>query len=231
MEANKKSLLIALVLGDGSLIEQKKYKPESKRNVVLEIQHGYKQEEYIKWKAELCRKATGTLCNVKRKEYKNKIINGIKLEDSYGFRFCSGHRYFKVLRKWLYPNNKKTFSIKYLKYLNALGIAIWYFDDGSTYINKSRKFNKFQGSCEFSLYCCKEEAEEVIKYFKLYWNLNFYLHKRKENQYNIRCYNEEAIKFINIIKPYAIKNMLYKVTIPECYVQEREASQVDDEVL
>lgn len=48
MEANKKSLLIALVLGDGSLIEQKKYKPESKRNVVLEIQHGYKQEEYIK---------------------------------------------------------------------------------------------------------------------------------------------------------------------------------------
>lgn len=47
MELKVKSLLIALVLGDGSLVEQKKYKPEDKRNVVLEIQHSYKQEAYI----------------------------------------------------------------------------------------------------------------------------------------------------------------------------------------
>jgi hypothetical protein len=48
MELRKKSLLIALTLGDGSLIEQKKFKPQSKRNVVLEVQHGYKQLEYLK---------------------------------------------------------------------------------------------------------------------------------------------------------------------------------------
>ena len=224
MELRKKSLLIALTLGDGSLIEQKKFKPQSKRNVVLEVQHGYKQLEYLKWKADLCRKVTGTLCNIKKKIYKNKIINGVKREDSYGYKFISGHRYFKVLRKWLYPNNIKQLQKKYLKYLDLQGIAIWYMDDGSTYIDKRKFYYKFQGSCEFSLCTPKEEAEEVIKYFKEYWDLNFYLHKCKNDQYKIRCYNEEAIKFINMIKPFVPQCMEYKVRIPEEYIHECLAS-------
>lgn len=99
MELKVKSLLIALVLGDGCLMEQKKYKPKNKRNVVLEIQHGYKQEDYLKYKAKICRKLTGSICNIRRIEYKNKVINGIALENSHGFKFTSGHRYYRVLRK------------------------------------------------------------------------------------------------------------------------------------
>lgn len=99
MELSKKSLLIALVLGDGSLIEQKKYKPENKRHVMLEIQHGYKQLEYLEWKADLCRKATGSLCRIRRVEYINKVVNGKRLNDTYGYKFNSGSRYYKVLRK------------------------------------------------------------------------------------------------------------------------------------
>lgn len=99
MELKVKSLLIALVLGDGSLIEHKKYKPKNKRNVVLEIQHGYKQEEYIKYKANICRRLTGTLCKIKKVEYKRTKINGVSIASTYGFKFTSGHRYYKVLRK------------------------------------------------------------------------------------------------------------------------------------
>ena len=226
MDKRKKSILIALAIGDGSLYE--KHKEMKKRVVSLEIQHGYKQKEYIEWKADLCRKATGTLCKINVKEFKGKTINGVTLSDTYGYRFSSVSRYYKVLRKWIYPNNKKKLSIKYLKYLDAMGIAIWYMDDGSTYIDK-RPFKKFQGSCEFSLHSTEEEAKEVITYFKEYWGLDFYLHKRKESQYNVRCYNDTAIKFMDLIRPYVVNCLQYKVTIPECYVHERETCEESHE--
>ena len=225
MELKVKSLLIALVLGDGSLIEQKKYKPKNKRNVVLEIQHGCKQEEYIKYKANICRRLTGTLCKIKKVEYKRTKINGISIGSSYGFKFTSGHRYYKVLRKWLYPNDKKHFRRKYLNYLNAEGIAIWYMDDGCTYIDK-RRWKSFQGSCEFSTHVDKEEAEMLKTYFLEKWNLKFYLHKVKPG-YNIRCYNKEALKFINLIKPFVPDCMAYKVTIPNEFIHELETCQND----
>lgn len=48
MELRKKSTLIALVLGDGSLIKQTKViKGKKYMNVVLDITHSYKQKEYI----------------------------------------------------------------------------------------------------------------------------------------------------------------------------------------
>jgi hypothetical protein len=44
-----------------------------------------------------------------------------------------------VLRKWLYPNNKKKLDSKYIAYLDELGIAIWFMDEGTTYVSKSDK--------------------------------------------------------------------------------------------
>lgn len=44
-------------------------------------------------------------------------------------------------------------------------------------------------------------------------------------------YNKNALKLIEIVSPYIIDSMKYKITIPEKYIQEREASQVDDDVL
>lgn len=56
--------------------------------------------------------------------YKNKIINNKILTDGFGFKFVSGHRYYRVLRKWLYPNDKKKLQKKYLNFLDAQGLAI-----------------------------------------------------------------------------------------------------------
>ena len=221
MELRKKSLLIALTLGSGSLKDRTS---KSNKSIILEVQHNGKRLEYLKWKADLCRKATGTLCNIKSKTYSGEITNDAKLKDACAYKFVSGHRYFNVLKKWLYPNNKKRLQKKYLKYLDLLGVAIWYMDNGTTYINENKHYCKFQGSCEFNLYTYKDEATEVMEYFKETWNLNFYLHKCKNNQYKIRCYNEEAVKFINMIKPFVPECMDYKVKIPEKYVHERLAS-------
>lgn len=111
MELRKKSLLIALTLGGEFLRE---YNSGIKKNVSLEIRSDSQKLEYLEWKANLCRKLTKTACNIKPYFYHKHV----------GYKFSSSHRYFRVLRKWLYSNNIKQFKKKYLKYLDLQGIAI-----------------------------------------------------------------------------------------------------------
>lgn len=100
MELRKKSILIALVLGDGSLIQQKRIvNGKTYKNVTLDITHSYKQKDYIEWKAALCKRLTGRTCKVSSKINKAKPINGKMVPETILYRFSCGHKYFKVLRK------------------------------------------------------------------------------------------------------------------------------------
>lgn len=222
MELRKKSILIALVIGDGCIVEQKRvHKGKTYKYANFEVTHSYKQKEYIEWKASLCRSITGNRCNVREKIVKERVIVEKTTPQLLAYRFTASNKYFRVLRKWLYPQGKKVLSRKYISYLDAQGIAIWYMDDGSTYINKH---GKTCFSCEISTHIPEKDALELINLFKEKWNISFFLHKRAENQYNIRCYTKEAYKFIQLIKPFVPQCMDYKVKIPEYYNQECMAS-------
>ena len=215
MELRKKSILIALCIGDGYITHQKQIKKgRTYQYNYLEISHGQHQGEYIQWKADLCTSITGKKSTVRRKKYKAKKILGIT--------FTNTSPYFRVLRKWLYPNNKKKLSKKMLSYLDEQGLAIWYMDDGSTYVSKTdRTF-----TTEISTHISKEEALELIDLFKEKWNIQFHLHKRKENQYNIRAYSSNALKFIKLIEPFMPDCMAYKLIVPKFYFQECTASHL-----
>lgn len=221
MELRKKSILIALCIGDGYITHQKQIrKGRTYQYNYLEISHGQHQGEYIQWKADLCTSITGRKSTVRRKKYKTKKILGINVEESLGFTNTSP--YFRVLRKWLYPNNKKKLSKKMISYLDEQGLAIWYMDDGSTYVSKTdRTF-----TTEISTHIQKEEALELIDLFKEKWNIQFHLHKRKENQYNIRAYSSNALKFIKLIEPFVPDCMAYKLIVPKFYFQECTASHL-----
>lgn len=80
MDKRKKSLLIALVLGDGHL------NPNS--GVSLEIVHGSNQKFYLDYK----RKLISELLNCKEPNVYYR-----KGSDTY--KICKGHRYFRILRK------------------------------------------------------------------------------------------------------------------------------------
>lgn len=107
-----------------------------------------------------------------------------------------------------------------------MGIAIWYMDDGSTYFDKRRLHcNSFPATCEINTYCHIDEANEIIDYFNEYWGISFHLHKKADNQYCVRCYYENSRKLINLIKPFVVPCMQYKVMIPKESIQECQASQ------
>lgn len=224
MELRKKSILIALCIGDGYITNSKQVK-KGKAYVYnyLEISHGQYQKDYIEWKAKLCQSITGRKCNVREKIQKAKSICGhTETPESIGYRFTCSAPYFRILRKWLYPNNQKKLSKKYISYLDEQGLAIWYMDDGSTYVSKTdRGF-----TAEISTHIPENEALELISLFKEKWNIQFHLHKKKENQYNIRAYSSNALKFIKLIEPFVPDCMAYKLIVPKFYFQECTASHI-----
>ena len=105
MDKRKKALLMGLVLGDGHL--------NSNSGVALEIEHGHKQEFYVKYKVNLIAKL---LNGSPPKIYHNKK------KDTY--KISKGHRYFRIIKNMLYKNKKKRFSKKVLNLLNPEAIAI-----------------------------------------------------------------------------------------------------------
>lgn len=225
MELRKKSILIALCIGDGYITHQKQVKKgKTYQYNYLEISHGQHQKDYIEWKAKLCKSITGRKCDVREKKYKAKSICGNPETAAFiGYTFTCSAPYFRILRKWLYPNNQKKLDKKYISYLDEQGLAIWYMDDGSTYVSKSdRGF-----TVEFSTHIPKSDALELIELFKQKWDIQFYLHKKKENQYNIRAYSNNALKFIKLIEPFVPDCMAYKLIVPKFYFQECTASHLN----
>lgn len=224
MELRKKSILIALCIGDGYITHQKQIKKgKTYQYNYLEISHGQHQKDYIEWKANLCKSITGKKCTVREKIYKKKSICGHKeTPESIGYTFTCSASYFRVLRRWLYPNNQKKLSKKYLSYLDELGLAIWYMDDGSTYVSKKdRGF-----TVEFSTHIPEQDALELIDLFNEKWGISFKLHKKKENQFNIRAYSSNALKFIKLIEAFVPDCMAYKLIVPKFYFQECTASHL-----
>ena len=225
MELRKKSILIALCIGDGYITHSKKtVKGKTYIYNYLEISHGQYQKDYIEWKANLCKSITGKKCKVREKKYKAKSICGhTETPSSVGYTFTCTAPYFRILRKWLYPNNQKKLDKKYISYLDEQGIAIWYMDDGSTYVSKTDK----GFTVEISTHIPENDALQLIDLFNDKWKIKFYLHKKKENQYNIRAYSKNALKFIKLIEPFVPNCMAYKLIVPKFYFQECTASHIN----
>ena len=226
MDKRKKSFLIACVIGDGYI-----YKDKKSKSCTLEIGHSIKQKDYLLYKANLLKKYTGKKCELKYKKLPSRTINKNygPIQESETTRIFVTHKYFRVLKKWLYPNNSKKY-INYIKYLDPLGLAIWYMDDGSTWVEKNRLNGHIM--MEFHTFIPKEDAEFLIKYFIETWDIEFHLHKKTETQYNIRCYRKNSIKLANIIKPFIPDCMWYKISFIEfSYPRAHDILIKDDDIL
>lgn len=197
---NKKSrnLLIALLLGDGTI----------SNNNVFKLSHGEKQKEYLEWKIKLLNKF-----GIKNNGIKEYIsTKGYNAGKKVYYSQLSVIPFIKVLRRVFYKPKKIIGNRKLLNRLDAQGIAIWYMDDG--HINKffkNGKVTKFY--IKIATCLPKKELQIIIDYFKEVWKINFYMfHEgQKQDSYSLCCGTKEGKKFINIISPYIIPSMLYKI--------------------
>lgn len=218
LSKEQKRLLIALLIGDGTISS----------NYVFKLSHSIEQKEYLEWKVNL----------LDRFGIKN---NGIKEYISscgynYGKRVLysqmSLHSTIKALRRSVYIP-KKTFTRKLLNWLDELGLAIWFMDDGFININESeQRHGSIQRNIRISTCVDEQTCNMMINYFKERWNVEFRPFLEKSRLYSLATRtNNDADKFIEIVKPYVeqVPSLLYKtrksLTKEEFIAQQRAGSK------
>lgn len=201
MKQRKKALLIAFVLGDG-YIHIDKRRPKAAK-LALKLCHTVKQREYLEHKVSLLHSVIGgnkpNIIDCTHRFPDGRAYQQVRAEKS--------HKYFRVLRKWMYPNKYDTLL---LKHLTPEAIAIWYMDDGSLIANNRYPDGRCS-SARTNLHICtsKEVAENVCEYFQDYWGIKFTAYKEKQN-FSIRCFHREGKKFHELIHDFIIPSMAYK---------------------
>lgn len=200
---DKKSILIGLCLGDGYIYQGKTIKKSGLRHCGISVKHGKNQKDYCVFKASLLEKCVNTPV----------IVSEFNNSGFIGYKFSKGHKYFRILRKWIYKDNVKTFSTKLLNKLTPASIALWYMDDGGL-STKKRNGTIYTYEIFLNTGKGKEDNQVIIDYFKSKWNIQFHQVKNN-NVYRLRVGIREGGKFLKLILPYIPEGMKYKVTVLE----------------
>ena len=199
---DSRNLMIGALLGDGSISSNNVYK----------IAHCEAQKDYLEWKIKQFNnfgiRNTGIKSYIKTQGYNPGMpVYYMKLYTT---------PFTKVLRRVMYKPKKIIGNRKILNRLNALGVAIWYMDDGHINIRKSKE-GKIHGFYIKIATCLpKQQVQVIIDYFKEAWDIKFYMfHEgRKEDSFSLCCGTKEGLKFIDIVKPYVLQvpSMIHKIT-------------------
>ena len=199
LSKEQKSLLIALLIGDGTISS----------NYVFKLSHSTLQREYLEWKVELLNKYG--IKNNGVKEYISKC--GYNTGKSVLYSQMSLIPTIKALRRSTYTP-KKTITRKLLEWLNPLGLAIWYMDDGCINVNTSKQRSSIQHTIKIATCVDDSTIKTIINYFDEVWGIHFRPFKEGRNTYSIASSSElDCEKFIKIVKPYIeqVPSFLYKI--------------------
>ena len=220
LSKEQKSLLIALLIGDGTISS----------NYVFKLSHSTLQREYLEWKVELLNKYG--IKNNGVKEYISKC--GYNTGKSVLYSQMSLIPTIKALRRSVYTP-KKTITRKLLEWLNPLGLAIWYMDDGCINVNTSKQRSSIQHTIKIATCVDDSTIKTIINYFDEVWDIHFRPFKEGRNTYSIASSSElDCEKFIKIVKPYIeqVPSFLYKIrkdlTKEEFIKLKKSGSEVRD---
>lgn len=220
LSKEQKSLLVALLIGDGTISS----------NYVFKLSHSTLQREYLEWKVGLLNKYG--IKNNGVKEYISKC--GYNTGKSVLYSQMSLIPTIKALRRSVYTP-KKTITRKLLEWLNPLGLAIWYMDDGCINVNTSKQRSSIQHTIKIATCVDDDTIKTIINYFDEVWGIHFRPFKEGKNTYSIASSSElDCEKFIKIVKPYIeqVPSFLYKIrkdlTKEEFIKLQKSGSEVRD---
>lgn len=214
-----KSAVVGMVLGDGylrkgNLTRDTRDGNKSKSNSQLEITHSLKQQEYALYKKSLLEYLTAVSTRVRHRydERTGKTYSCIELWTKY-------HPFYEKLRDRMYVEGRKQITEHTLKIISPLGLALWYMDDGTFCYRKRGNKSDYQvylATDSFS------EAEHnlaqywLLKRFDIKWRVNKCTNPRGNMRYRLALYcKDEIYKLFNIIEPFVVDSMRYKITYNE----------------
>ena len=179
----QQSLIIGSLLGDGYVRIMK-----GRKNAFLEINHTSKAKEYVDWKYDI-------LKNVVSSSPHTRNGNGNRV--AYRF-FTRQHPEITVLYRMFYQGRNKIIpDIP----VDPLILAVWYMDDGSKCGTSSYYLNTQQ----FDM----KDQEKLLAYLRKF-GLDARLNRDKK-YWRIRLLMSCVDRFKEIIKPFIIPSMEYKI--------------------
>lgn len=175
------SIITGTILGDGSL--------RRKSNTLLEVNHSYKQQDYVFWLYSKLQNISTTVPKI-RKSGINRMAcrfttNSIQDLNAFYEAFYSG-------------NTSK--SVPKGLVLDGLSLAIWFMDDGS----KSRSTVYFNTQ-QFDL-SSQSNLIEALGNLGLLSSLN-----KDKTYFRIRIKSDCMDRLKELIKPYLLDSFLYKL--------------------
>lgn len=176
---------------------------------MFKLCHCREQLEYLKWKIQLLNNLG--VKNNGIKQYKSTC--GYDIGKDVFYTQLSIIPIIKVLRRCVYKP-QKTITRKLLNWLDALGVAIWYMDDGYINVNMSTQRKSIQHTIHLTTCVNKETAQIMQSYFKERWNIKFRIWEERYNLFSLATVGEDQTKkFLEIVGPYVkqVPILLYKL--------------------
>lgn len=182
----QRSVIFGTLLGDGSLIET-----TSKKNLRLQIAHCEKQKAYVFWKYE---------------EFKAFVLSPPSYQrwnQSWRFRTIS-HPELTEIGALFYPQRKKIVPTDIIEYLDPLGLAVWFMDDGAIGSRGQGYILNTQSFLEEDVYLLREI---LITRFHIH-EISLHNDKGRKRLY-IR--KNSMKEFRDVISPYLLPFFRYKL--------------------
>lgn len=192
LSTSQKQMIVGSVLGDGTLTTSGAYS----------CSHSIKQKEYHEHKREV-------LSSIHSGKFQHAVhkAQGVSGEHHESLHFTTGcNKFCSEMKPIFYPKGKKVFPYQYLmENMEAEALAYWYMDDGS---NKTE--NRTTTLCTYG-YTVLEQI--LIKDFLLNaFNLSVKIYPRRtRGDYYIYFPALETPKLFDLIHPYIIDSMKYKI--------------------
>lgn len=221
LTASQKQMLIGSVLGDGTIAEHGAYS----------CSHSVKQLDYLNHKM----KVLDSIHSGKRQHYVHNA-RGVDGKNFESYHFATGcNKFCSHLRGTYYPSGKKIFPYEFLmEFMTAEAIAYWYMDDGTARWSKLGYKNNSSGAQIITLGYSFEEQNMMQKLFNEKFDLHSKMRYRKDKDGYVQVFpTVETTKLFDIILPFGIPSMLYKMNheaYKKCCADKKELSRIEDDI-
>jgi len=216
----QREIIYGSMLGDA-----KRFAPAS-----IGFGQGEKQKDYLYWKYDEM-KSLVTKNGIKKCECFDKRSN--KTHVSYRF-YTHSNTELGEINKIFYRGGKKDVPLEILPKLTDLSLAVWFMDDGKTGWGYHVKLKHSTWNLKPDCCICTDSfsfkgCEAIVELFKNKWDIDSYVKGRGQrkdgvNRYRVVIRNHSAFDLLNIIKPYMVPCMEYKVNY-HAYLEWRKQNQ------
>lgn len=187
----QKEFIIGSLLGDGNLDYHSGKRLTTCR---LRFCHGIKQIDYVIWKKELLGQLVQQDLNINRQKTRNSTACVMQTINHPEFI-----KYYNM-----FYDNEKVVPKNISEYLTPFGLAVWFMDDGW----RDPLYRK-------AIFCTDSftlEDNELLKnVLSEKFNINANVTKNGDKHFRLHLYKDNVDKLNEIIKPYIIPSMLYKI--------------------